>query len=139
MGTTPFFVGTDTNIDPDTSDAIKLATDNGILRDNPKDWLPERKTPANILLEGVYKGMTGSGTSHIDTVSTNLPGGHACQFFEYHWQQSAGHDHVALLFIINALRFDEEVETLTKPQSLGLPAKTTGIAKGLLEARLNQL
>ena len=83
--------------------------------------------------------MTGTRTSHIDTIFTNFAGGHACHLFWYLWSQSAGHDHVALALIINAVRFDEEVETVTKPQSLALPAKVTGINKGLLEARLHQL
>ena len=122
-------MGTDTNIDPDTSDVLKLATENGLLKDLPKDWHPDRKPPATFLREGVYEGMMGVGTSRIDTVLTNFTGGHACKLFKYHWQQSFGFDHVALLLIVDLIRFDEEVETITKPQSLLLPEKITGAEK----------
>ena len=43
LGTTPFYVGIDTNIDPDTSDVIKLAMQNGLLKDLPKDWFSDKK------------------------------------------------------------------------------------------------
>ena len=56
LGTTPLYVGTDTNIDPDTSDVLKLATENGLLKDLPKDWHADRKPPATFLREGFMKG-----------------------------------------------------------------------------------
>ena len=77
----------------------------------------------------------GVGTSRIDTVLTNFTGGHACKFFQYYWQQSFGFDHVALMLIVDLIRFDEEVETITKPQSLALPEKTYGAEKQLQEVR----
>ena len=80
LKTTPFYVGTDTNIDPDTDDVIKPAMQNGLLKDLPKDWFPDRKPPATFLREGVYEGMTGTGTSRIDTIFTNFAGGHACTY-----------------------------------------------------------
>ena len=81
LGTTPFYVGTDTNIDPDTFDVIKLAMQNGLLKDLPKAWFPDRKPPATFLREGVYEGMTGTGAPRIHNIFTNLPGGHACHLF----------------------------------------------------------
>ena len=86
---TPYFLCCDLNQNPDTSLTIRTELDTGILTDLAADWAEDHAALApTFRKEGVYKGMSGPGTTRIDVVLANNIGSAAVQNVETVWDKA---------------------------------------------------
>ena len=92
--TTPYFIGTDANADPQICRAWRELLDKGMIYDLPYEWADG--TPGfTYRNEGVYDGMDGPGITRIDTIISNEVGSQLATDIKYCWDTSGANDHVA--------------------------------------------
>ena len=85
--TTPYYIGTDANTDPQLCRAWRELLDKGLIYDLPHDW--EDGSPGYTYRNaGVYQGMEGPGVTRIDTVISNEVGSQLVAEIKYCWGTS---------------------------------------------------
>ena len=119
----PYYLGGDFNIDPADSKVLTLAKAAEWVTDLAETWVPYGETPGpTYRLGAVEEGMSGSGTTRIDTVLTNNIGRHLVINFQYDWKKAVGYDHVPMTVQLNIEAFKQLINVLNKPKDINIDA-----------------
>jgi hypothetical protein len=113
---TPYFLCCDLNQNPDTSLTIRTALDTGILSDLAADWAEDHAALApTFRKEGVYKGMSGPGTTRIDVVLANNIGSAVVQSVETVWDKAILFDHTPIRVRLSISAMTQKVWRAGRP------------------------
>ena len=110
----PYFVCTDANTNPQTCAAWRELLDKGHITDLPADW-GNGNLENTFRREGVYKGMSGSGITRIDTVLSNEVGAQMVGEIKYLWATSGANDHVGIAVRVDGARLQQKVLRAGRP------------------------
>ena len=116
---TPYFICTDANTNPQLCKAWREMLDKGLITDLPYEWgdgAPEY-TYRNA---GVYQGMKGPGVTRIDTVISNEIGSQMVGEVKYLWDTSGANDHVGIAVRLKGARVQQKVLRTGRPIGITL-------------------
>ena len=114
--TTPYYLCCDLNQDPDTSLTVSTAVDAGILVDVAADWSRDKMNLApTFRKEGVYQGMSGTGTTRIDVVLANITGSAAVARVDTVWDRAILFDHTPIRVRLSMNAMTQKVNRPGRP------------------------
>ena len=138
--TVPYYLCTDLNQNPEECNPVLTAVQTGILVDLPADWAEDKHAlQATFRKEGVYKEMSGTGTTRIDTILSNVVGAAAVTGVEYIVNRAAIFDHMAVQITLSLPRMQQQVQRAGRPIGLNVDAHAYRMHPAMAKERKQEL
>ena len=114
MRNVPYMLNMDLNIDPKKMEVLTKCIEKGICHDIVND-IHQGDPPPTYCKTNVHLGMTGVGTSRIDTIVTNPAAANLVKSVEQLYTTAQAFDHTPFKCIFNADKFADEYSIMDKP------------------------
>ena len=110
----------DLNIDPKEMEVLTKCIEKEICHDIVND-LNQGSPPPTYCKTNVHQGMTGEGTSRIDTIIANPAAANLIKNVEQLYTSAKAFDHTPFKCTFNMDKFADEQRVMDKPCKLELP------------------